>query len=130
MPWDDLKIIKRMTDVRTSRDIWPRPIRTSQQIFRTRDLIYPVDERPIAIALQQERRRFMRQSASLGRTKKKVEHVRAKLYAVREKNRRLTQLRHQLQKERWASLFSPHAEKPAPQKTLQRHVKEIRIRRG
>lgn len=130
MPRDDMVLFKTMRDIKTTKDILPRPIRRSQQVFRTRDLVYPVDERPIAIALQQERRRFMRQTVALGRSKKKVEHVRAKLYAVREKNHRLTQLRHQLQKERWATMFSAYGEKPAPQEALKRRVKEVRIRRG
>jgi hypothetical protein len=130
MPWDNLKFVRTMRDIKTSQDVVRSPLRTSQQVFRTRDLVYPVDQNAIAIELQRERRRFMRQTTALERTKKKVEHVRAKLYGVTEKNRRLMQLRHQLQQERWASLFSPYGEKAAPQKTLQRHVKEIRIRRG
>jgi len=130
MPWDDLVFIKTIRDIKNARDIWLRPIRTSQQAFRTRELVYPVDERPIAVALQQERRRFSRQSAALGRTKKKVERVRAKLYRVKEKNRRLVQLRYQLQDERWASLFTPGAEQAVPQRALKRRVKEVRIRRG
>lgn len=130
MPWDDLVFIKTMRDIKNARDVWSRPIRTSQQAFRTRELVYPVDERPIAVALQQERMRFSRQSAALRRTKKKVERARAKLYGVTEKNRRLVQLRYQLQNERWASLFAPGAKQAMPQRPLKRRVKEVRIRRG
>lgn len=130
MPWDDLKFVNTMREIKTSQHIRTRPLKTSQQVFRTRELVYPVNERPIAIELERERRRFARQTEALGRTKQKVERVRAKLYGVREKNRRLVQLRHQLQEERWASLFSPSSEKPAAQKALKRRVKEVRIRRG
>ena len=130
MPWDDLVCVKTMNDIRTSRDVRTRPLKTSQQVFRTRELVYPVNERPITIALEQERRRFAKQTEALSCTKKKVEHVRAKLYGVREKNRRLVQLRYQLQKERWASVFSSSAQKPEPQNVLKGRVKEVRIRRG
>lgn len=130
MPWDNLKFIRTMREIKTVRDIRSKPMRTSQQVFRTKDLIYPVDERPIAVALQQERRRFMRQAVGLGRSKKKLEHVRAKLYAVREKNSRLMQLRHQLQKERWADMCAGGGHTPEPQTALKTRVKEVRIRRG
>lgn len=134
MPRDDLVLVKTMNDIKTSRNIWPRPIRTSQQAFRTRELVYPVDERAIAIALQQERLRWQRRYPALERQRKGIERSRAKFYQVREKNLRLRQLRYQLQSEFREKYFGPEAGTSAlqqqPRKALKPRVKEVRIRRG
>jgi len=132
MPRDNQLFVKTMNDIKTSRDIWPRPIRTSQQAFRTRELIYPVDERPIAIALQQERLKWQKRHPALERQTMGIERSRAKFYQVREKNLRLLKLRYQLQREFREKYFGPGAGMPAlpqPQKAKHR-VKEVRIRRG
>ena len=133
MPRDDLKFVRTMRDVKTSRDIWPRPIRTSQQAFRTRELVYPVNEQAIAIALQQERLRWERRGPPLKRQERGIERSRAKLYQARVKNLRLTKFRHQLQKEFWEKFLAPGAGRltlQQPQKALNRRVKEVKIRRG
>lgn len=131
MPSDDMLRPKTMHDVKTSRDVRLRPIKSSQQVFRTRDLIYPVDEHKIAIELLKEKRRFVRQAGSLARMKKKIEHTRAKLYDVRERNRRLVSFRYQLQKERWAGQSVGEVqETPEAKKSSTPRVRTVRIRRG
>jgi len=107
MPRDDMLFPKTIHDVKTSRDITRRPRTTSQQAFRKRQLVYqvaPADQAEIAIELQREQRRFRKQTESLERTRKRIEHARAKLYSTYAKNRATMGLRYQLQKERWASL--------------------------
>lgn len=104
MERESLVFIRTMHDVKTAREIWRRSdsIKTSSSIFRAWDIKPAIDERALAILLEQERQRFARQTQSIERSKKKVEHARAKLLATIEKNRRLMELRWQLQRERWA----------------------------
>ena len=135
MPRDDLVVAKGMRYIQTPQDIWLRPIRTSQQAFRTRELVYPeaVNEREIAIAMQRDRLRFARTTTALELSRQKVEHARAKFYAVKVKNARLSQFRQQLQKERWNRFFGPGTQTPAVQQAqgaLTYRLKEVRIRRG
>lgn len=103
MERESLVFIRTMHDVKTAREIWRRSdsIKTSSSIFRAWDVKPAIDERALAILLEQERRRFARQTQSIERSKKKVGHARAKLLAAIEKNRRLMELRWQLQRERW-----------------------------
>jgi hypothetical protein len=130
---------KTIHDVKTSRDIRRRPGRLSQQVFRKRALVYPlnpIDQNKIAIELQREGQRFRRQEEALERSRKRIEGVRAKLYAAYEKNHRLTQFRHQLQKERWERLgpggsgaSQTVTEQPTARKPLKHRIKQVRIRR-
>ena len=81
-----------------------RRYHTSSEAFRAaflKELKPRIDERAIGVELEQEKRRFLRQNQALERGRQRVKMARLKLLATKEKNERLMELRHQLQKQRW-----------------------------
>ena len=110
----------------------PRRARTSSAAFSR------VDEKEIAVELEEERRKFVRQNQALARSRQKLLATRARLFATKVKNERLMALRHKLQKQRWqdievAAPQTARAPLPAPRSARQagRHsLREIRVRRA
>lgn len=96
---------RTMRDIKTGFDLsreGRNKVTTTAKLMRGGKEIQPkLDERQIAIALEQEKRRFSRQCESLEKGRKKVGAFRQKLAATLEKNTRLMALRHDLQKQYW-----------------------------
>jgi len=118
----------------------PRRARTSSAAFSRvdhKELLPHVDEKAIAVELEEERRKFVRQNQALARSRQKLLATRARLFATKVKNERLMELRHQLQRQRWqdtevAAPQTAHAPLPAPRarQAARRSLREIRVRRG
>lgn len=100
-----------MRDIKTGFDISRRDhdkFRTTADLMRGGRKIQPkIDERQIAIVLEQEKRRFARQNEALERGRKKVQAYREKLAGILEKNKRLMALRIELQKQYWKREGAP-----------------------
>lgn len=96
---------RTMRDIKTGFDLsreGRNKVTTTAKLMRGGKEIQPkLNERHIAVALEQEKRRFSRQCESLEKGRKKVGAFRQKLAATLEKNRRLMALRHDLQKQYW-----------------------------
>ena len=96
---------RTMRDIKTGWDLSRESqgkIKTTADIMRGGKKIQPkVNERQVAIALEQEKRRFARQYEAIERGRKKVNAYREKLAGTLEKNRRLMTLRYDLQKQYW-----------------------------
>lgn len=92
-----------------------RKIKTTNSLSKTEEELKTiesiVDNRALAQALQKERQRFARQDLAIKRAREKLLATRKKLAKIVNKNRKVVELRCQLQKERW------EREDPSPQKT-------------
>jgi hypothetical protein len=101
---------------------------TSRNLRRFGEITVPsTNERAIETALEQERRRFQRQDGSIQRTQNKVAGYRRRLLGTVIKNRRLMELRAQLQKARYVETPQNGSERPVRTK----HTKKFKsIRYG
>ncbi len=108
---------RTMRDIKTGFDLSRESqgkIKTTAERMRGDKQIQPkLNERTIAVALEQEKRRFARQCEALQRGRKKVEAYREKLAGTLEKNRRLMALRADLQKQYWK-----REDEPVPVKAI------------
>lgn len=97
---------RTMRDIKTGWDISREKegkIKTTAKLMRGGMEIQPkINPRQVALALEQEKRRFARQMESLEKGRKKVQAYREKLAGIIEKNQKLMALRHDLQKQYWA----------------------------
>lgn len=119
---------RTMRDIKTGWDLAREKqgkIKTTAHIMRGGKEIQPkINERQVAVELEQEKRRFARQYQALEKGKKKVEGYRAKLAGTIEKNRRMMALRHKLQKQYWAREEEPGE---VQKKGSRRREKEIKL---
>lgn len=119
---------RTMRDIKTGWDISrgkEGKVTTIAHLMRNKRVIQPkINERQVAVELEQEKRRFARQCEALERGRKKVEAYREKLAGTIEKNRRLMGLRYGLQKQYWAREEEPTVKE---KKGYRRGVKEIKI---
>jgi len=108
----------------------PRRFKTTGEAFRQvdpRELQPRIDEKAIAVELEEERRKFVRQNQALARGRQKLRATRARLFATKVKNERLMTLRHQLQKGRWLGMEDATTQ---PVRRRERSFKEVKVRRG
>lgn len=119
---------RTMRDIKTGFDISRQAegkIKTTAKLMRGGREIQPkIDERHIAVALEQEKRRFARQMAALGRGRKKVTEFREKLAGALEKNKRLMALRYSLAKQYWAREDEPEV---IATKSSRKREKEVKL---
>jgi len=121
-----------MRQIVTGLDVARQPHRhrTSSEAFSRvdyKELLPHVDEKEIAVELEEERRKFVRQNQALARSRQKLLATRARLFATKVKNERLMELRHKLQRQRWQDT---EVAAPQPARTPKRSLREIRVRRG
>lgn len=106
MKRDTFLFSKTMRDIKTGWDIArgsQGKIKTTAKLMRGGKEIQPkINPRQVAVALEQEKRRFARQCEALERGRKKVEAYRAKLAGTIDKNKNLMALRNDLQKQYWS----------------------------
>jgi len=132
-----------MRQIVTGLDVSRQPHRhrTSSEAFSRvdhKELLPHVDEKAIAVELEEERRKFVRQNQALARSRQKLLATRARLFATKVKNERLMELRHKLQRQRWqdTEVAAPQTVRaPLPVPSIARHagrrsLREIRVRRG
>jgi hypothetical protein len=100
-----------LVNIKTFRDIkndvekrGERKIKTTNSLSKTEEELEAidsiVDDKDLDRALEKERQRFARQDLAIKRVRKKLIAARIKLAKMVNKNRKVTELRHQLQKER------------------------------
>ncbi len=103
---ESFNYLRTMRQIKTGLDLArePQRIRTTAARFRasfTKELEPQVNEKAMAVELEEERRKFIRQNQALARARQRLRGTRARLFAAKVKNERLMVLRHSLQKERW-----------------------------
>ena len=98
--------IPTMRDIITGMDIARNhaKIQTTNHRYQSpsiKNLEPLLNEKTLAIELEKEKRRFLRQTESLNRTRQKVRKFRRTLLGRIEKNTKLMELRYHLQKQRY-----------------------------
>ena len=105
MKSEALRNIRTMRQVKTSPDVArSQKVRTTNSLSKTREgveYLESLTDRRLEQVLQKERRRFVAQEASINKSRQRVLKAREKLAMTINKNRALTELRHELQRARW-----------------------------
>ncbi|OGO23530.1 MAG: hypothetical protein A2Z28_05360 [Chloroflexi bacterium RBG_16_51_9] len=105
MPSEALRNIKTMRQIKTGHDLArSRRVRTTNSLSRTEEeaahLLSLADRRTGQI-LAKEAKRFAAMEASIDKSRGRVLKAREKLAMTINRNRALTELRYELQRERW-----------------------------
>lgn len=103
---ESFNYLRTMRQIKTGLDLArePQRIQTTAARFRApfqKDLEPHINEKAIAIELEEEQRKFVRQNQALVRSRQKLKAARGRLYATKAKNERVMVLRLALQKQRW-----------------------------
>ena len=105
MKGEAISRIRTMRDIKTDPDITrAKKIKTTHSLSRTEqemESLDSIEDKHLEQALDKERRRFARQDAAVERTQKKLLDTRVNLARMLNKNRRVTELRHELQRSRY-----------------------------
>jgi len=139
---ESFNYLRTMRQIKTGLDLarGPKRVQTTSGRFRAafeKELEPHVNERAIAVELEDERRKFSRQNQALARARQRLKDTRAKLFAIKVKNERLMVLRHDLQKQRWRDPEdTPTANQTSsraadePRQTHGRRYRAVRVRRA
>ncbi len=105
MKSEALRNIRTIRQVRTSLDVArsEKP-RTTNSLSKTGEEVAhleSVTDRRLPQILEKERRRFNAQETSVNRSRQRLLKAREKLAMTINRNRALTELRHELQRARW-----------------------------
>ena len=105
MPSEALRNIRTMRQVKTSLDLArSQRVRTTNSLSRTEEAethLLSLSDRQIEQILEKERKRFAAVEAAVDKSRRRLIQAREKLAATINKNRALTELRHELQRARW-----------------------------
>jgi hypothetical protein len=108
----------------------PQRIQTTSGRFRAsfeKELEPHINEKAIAVELEEEQRKFVRQNQALARARQKLKATRSRLFATKAKNERVMVLRHALQKQRWLELTdNPSSSAPKPSASVKTRAKATR----
>jgi hypothetical protein len=124
MKSEALRNIRTMSQVKTSLDVArnQRP-RTANSLSKTSgeiEYLESLTDRRLEQVLGKERMRFTAQEASINKSRQRVLRAREKLAMTVNRNRALTELRHELQQARREGKdpVAPKAETPASEQNL------------
>ncbi len=105
MESEALRNIRTMRQVKASLDIArSQKFRTTNSLSRIADGSEHLEssiDRCLEQILQEERKRFIAQEAAVNKSRRRVLRSRDRLAATINRNRALTELRHELQRTRW-----------------------------
>lgn len=124
MKSEALRNIRTMSQVKTSLDIArPQKVRTTNSLSKTREEVEYLEsltDRRLEQVLGKERTRFAAQEASINKSRQRLLRTREKLAMTINKNRALTELRHELQQalREGNDPVAPKAEMPASEQNL------------
>ena len=97
--------LRTMRQVRNSIEVaGERKAKTTNSLSRTKEMIEslePLSDRRLGCVLTRERKRFGNYEAAVNRSRQRLLKSRKKLATTIANNLALTQLRHELQQERW-----------------------------
>lgn len=138
---ESFNYLRTMREIKTGLDLArePQRIQTTSGRFRAsfeKELEPHINEKAIAVELEEEQRKFIRQNQALARSRQKLKATRGRLFATKAKNERVMTLRHNLQKQRWLELTdtanSPAAKPGAsekPRAKATRKYRTVKVRR-
>jgi hypothetical protein len=102
---ETLRNTRTMRQIRTSLDLARnQKLKTTNSLSKTKEEVehlQSLSDRGVAQILAKERKRFATQEAVIEKSRRRVLRSREKLAVTINKNRALTELRHELQRARW-----------------------------
>ena len=105
MKSEALRNVRTMRQVKSTLDVARgQKLRTTNSLSKTRgevEYLESLTDRQLEQVLEKERRRSAAQEASINKSRQRVLKAREKLAMTINKNRALTELRHELQRARW-----------------------------
>ncbi len=129
---ESFNYLRTMREIKTGLDLarGPQRIQTTSGRFRAsfeKELEPHINEKAIAVELEEEKRKFIRQNQALARARQKLKATRGRLFATKAKNERVMVLRHSLQKQRWLELAdNPGSPAPTPGASVKTRAKATR----
>jgi hypothetical protein len=139
---ESFNYLRTMRQIKTGLDLarGPKRIQTTGARYRAsfeKELEPHINERAIAVEIENEQRKFVRQNQALARSRQKLIATRGRLFATKAKNERLMVLRHALQKQRWLDTEGvPTSSAPQsggtgePSKNRPRKYRAVKVRRA
>jgi hypothetical protein len=130
MDSEALRNLKTMRQIKTSLDLArSQRVKTTNSLSRTDEemvfLLSLADPRVEQI-LAKERKRFAAQEATIEKSRRRLLRSRERLAVTTNRNRALTELRHELQRTRWEGRDPmPTAKEPS---TAHRYLKQMELR--
>lgn len=124
MESEALRKIRTMRQIKTSLDVArSQKLRTTNSLSKTKKEIEHLEsltDSQLEQVMERERKHFIALDASVEKSKERVIKSREKLAATINKNRTLTELRHELQRARWEGRdpMLPKVEQPNPEQNL------------
>jgi predicted nucleic acid-binding Zn-ribbon protein len=126
MESEALRKIRTMRQVKTSLDVARKQrLSTTNSLSKAKEEIEHLEsltDSRVGQVLEKERRKFAAQEAVVDKSRQRVLKSRERLAAAINKNRALTELRHELQRARWEGKNPPlpKAEQSDPEQNLRR----------
>jgi len=139
---ESFNYLRTMRQIKTGLDLAreSKRIQTTGARYRApfeKGLEPQISEKAIAVELEGEKRKFVRQNQALARSRQKLKDTRDRLFATKAKNERLMVLRHTLQKQRWLDtegMPTSSAPKPGdsgePREKRARKYRAVKVRRA
>ena len=127
---ETLRNIRTMRQVKTSLDLAKsQKLKTTNSLSKTKDeveYLLSLTDRQAGQILAKERKRFAAQEAVIDKSRRRVLRSREKLAVTINRNRALTELRHELQQARWEGKDpKPSTKEPS---TARRYLRQIAVR--
>lgn len=129
MPSEALRNIRTMRQIKTSLDLAKNErVKTTNSLSKTEEEVARLQflsDRQIEQILTKERQRSAALEIAVGKSRRRLVKAREKLAATINKNRALTELRHELQQARWEGRDSAPSKKAPLNKDGSLHRVEL-----
>jgi hypothetical protein len=130
MESEALRNPRTIRQIRTGTDLARnRKLRTTNSLSKTKDeveYLLSLTDRRAGQILAKERKRFATQEAVIEKSRRRVLRAREKLAVTINKNRALTELRHELQRARWEGKDPVPTTKESP--TARGYLKQMKLK--
>jgi hypothetical protein len=130
MESEALRNLRTMRQIRTGTDlVRDQKLRTTNSLSRTKEgveYLQSLSDPRVGQILSKERKRFSTQEAGIEKSRRRLLRSRKKLAVTINRNRALTDLRHELQRTRWERREPvPAINEPS---TVRRYPKQMELR--
>jgi hypothetical protein len=130
MESEALRNLRTMRQIRTGTDLArDQKLRATNSLSKTKEEVEHLEslsDRGVAQILAKERKRFTAQEATIEKSRQRLLRSRKRLAITINRNRALTELRHELQRTRWEGRDPvPTTKEPS---TARRYLKQMELR--
>ena len=131
MESEALRNLRTMRQIRTGTDLArDQKLRTTNSLSKTKEEVehlQSLSDRRVGQILAKERKRFAAQEAAIEKSRRRVLRSREKLAATINRNRALTELRHELQ-QRTLGGERPYSHRPKSHQLHAEYLKQMELR--